>query len=273
MKIFLDGTSSAGKTSIASEIRDKAKFTVVSVDEATAEKWFPKKNEFSKGVSQVALQNQFMANMANNAKHVVIDDISMEILPLLKGIVYKVLVYTQPKDLVRNVKKRAKQDFRYIQVVMQQFSEKYMAGTSEYHVDWISGHDIRDALAERKSEFVNQTDMVNFARQVCDRMSIPYSNKKYYIRPVRNDYNIVINTRGMNPKKITDVIFQTILKTDGGGGRSTKSLAQPEKNTVRVLIMGRTPTDVNVSTKKSGHRISKASGRIKITLSKEDRGK
>lgn len=254
VKIFLDGTSSAGKSSTARELQARLGYKIVAVDDMTAEKWFPDVNKFSKSKTHVDHQNAYMAQMANKARNVIIDDITMEILPLLKNPVIKVLIYTNPMDLVRNVKRRAKKDFRYLQVVMQQFSEKYMAGSTTNHVDWISGHDIRKALEERKGEFVDQAQLNTYARQICDRLSIPYSEKKYYIRPVYCNYDIVINTKGLSTKVISSRIIQATAGIRGGG-RSSKAPISRSPSTI-IIIKDNPPKDVSVSNKKSGHRVS-----------------
>ncbi len=265
MKIFLDGTSSAGKSSVAEELHKTLKYKIVAVDDMTPERWFPEKNKFAKSMTHVDYQNDFMAGVANKAKNAIIDDITLEIIPLLKGPVIKILIYTNPMDLVRNVIHRQKKDFRYFQIVMQQYSEKYMAGTSTNYIDWISGRDIKNALEKRRSEFADQNQLNTYARQICDRLSIPYSAKRYYIRPVQCQYDIVINTRNMPPKKIADKIIQTISSIRGGAYVSSSKVGIPRVPTGPITIISCKPSaDIKSSAKKSGHRVSDKTDLVKI---------
>lgn len=212
-KIYLIGTSSAGKTSLTNEF--PADFERIRIDDYYDQYY----NECRKTVMK-RLKNAYLGPSAleqeiwkefdkiffkkiQSAKKAVIDDVSLNSLDAIhnrkKRRVY--LIYAPFKDMVRNIQSRKISDPRDLRA-FEHLTYFYRATCdSKKAIDVIRRPQILKEFETIRWLFDSESHMRNFVIDICQKMGI-VSDEPYMIKPIHNVYDKIINTKGKSPSAI-----------------------------------------------------------------------
>lgn len=224
MKVVLCGTSSAGKTSVMrsfSRSYKKVSFDDIIDDESTDAKINSKlENKFysakEKTKHREKMLNDILMKKTSGA-HFVIDIVGGMVATQMRSFLPKstkyVLVYTGIDQLARNLKTRKSKDPRFIKHVMQDYAKIYeRAIQGETGIDTISYAKVVRCLNEFKSEFTSKADLEAFAVSTLKKMNI-HDKKLHDIVPHnRNEYDLIMITKGMAIEKVRDSILKNFAK-------------------------------------------------------------
>ena len=229
LKIMLEGTSSSGKSSILKSFPKH--FKKYSVDELHCERECYGKDETYKGV-----ENKYYTDYEINKMHFnyiinkiikklkksnnwVYDYVSNGKKPLdhknLPDDRKNVLVYTNFKDLVSNMRKRLEYDPRE-RAVFLQFSNYYIKTNNKKEaIDQINLEKFILELKKIKFLFSNEKDIYTFSKNIFKKMGITYSffsnhSENYYIKPRYNNYDLIVKTKNKTPEQCKDYILKNI---------------------------------------------------------------
>jgi len=216
MLILITGTSSSGKTSIAKEFKRYKKIHVDDYwDKAYVKTYSKLRNDYynQELLDQVHYceVRKMMSIDAKKFKNIVIDDIDTIILDYLPKSTKKVLIYTNLKDLTRNLIKRRKNEPRKF-FIYEQFSENYVVSNDKNDsIDTVDYYSFVKLLKKVKWNFNSEKDLNIFAKEILENMGI-YDKKKHFIKVRDNFYDVIINTKQKTPNDIYFEILNKIRK-------------------------------------------------------------
>jgi hypothetical protein len=227
MNIVLSGTSSAGKTSIVKEFPQK--YNTISHDDLF------KKYDF-RICRNNQLKNKFYTNKEKNK---ILDDcIHKKLIENLKeeNIIdwidtydehnellidkylphkFHVLVYTNIYDLIDNLIKRMYDEPRGVWLFEKQFVKYYVkTNNKKESIDTINFNNFIKSLEKIKWEFESEKDLVDFAKNIFNKLGINkiIKNKDYYIKPRLNNYDLILITKNKSPKELKHIILKNLNK-------------------------------------------------------------
>ena len=217
MKIILDGTSSAGKSSIVKVFSNN--YTKIALDDLENNKeHFNKKIKNRYYTENEAdeiffdIMNKRLSERAKNKKNFIIDIVNPRGYPTIQKYLpkdtIKILIYTDLQDLVRNMNSRRFTEARG-KYVFRQFSSYYIKTTNKDNaIDQIKLSDFIKALKNIKYEFESEKDLKSFAKDIFKSMNIN-DNKVNYITSRYEGFDIIIKTKNKKPKDLKDMILDS----------------------------------------------------------------
>ncbi|VVU95662.1 hypothetical protein CPAV1605_1415 [seawater metagenome] len=212
MHILITGTSSSGKTSVAKEFNKRyKKIYVDDYGEKAYVKTFSKlKNDFYNPIEIDQLHylevRKMMGGDAKKYKNVIIDDIDPTVLRYLPKSTKKVLLYTNLKDLTRNLIRRRKTDPRK-NFIYEQFAENYVKTNDKAEcIDKINLNDFKKMLNKVKWNFSSEKELNLFAKNIFLSMGIKDS-KTHCITNRHKIYDLVVSTEHKKPNQVKDDII------------------------------------------------------------------
>jgi len=223
MKFILDGTSSAGKTTILNEFPD----TLIKVagDDILNEK--PKdfyktlENKYysDKQIDKIYF-NAYYSKIANRVLHK--KDFGIDIVHFMTGEpdIYKylpkdtkkILVYSNLEKLTDNINKRNNYSPREVNNVFRQFYIYYtITNDKSTAIDKIDRKSFIKILETYvKYKFTSKKHLIEFAHKIFKSMNITDDNT-YYIKPKYNHYDYILITKNKTPTMLKNEIL-TIFK-------------------------------------------------------------
>jgi hypothetical protein len=213
MYILITGTSTSGKTTIVNKFNRKYKKIHVDDywDKGYAKAYSKLRNDYYDQDSLERLYyletRKVMAKDIKKYKNVIIDDIDPLIINFLPDDTKRVLIYTNLKNLTRNLIRRRKTEPRK-KFVYQQFAENYIkTDNPEESIDQVNINDFIKQLNRVKWNFNSDEELNIFAKDIFKMMGIK-DKKTHHITVRENIYDIVINTN----KKTPDIIQKEIIQ-------------------------------------------------------------
>ena len=214
MKIVLEGTSSAGKSSIVKKFPNT--FTKIAMDdlENNREELFKKlKNRYYTTEESdnifVDIMDKRLSSKVKNKKKFIIDAVNMKgyptILKYLPKDTINILVYTNLDNLIRNIEARKTYDSRGL-YVFNQFTAYYEKSNDKKGVDIVNVNDFIKSLKKIKYFFENEKDLISFAKDTFKKLGIN-DNKNYYIVPKYKKFHVIINTKDKSPTELKNIIL------------------------------------------------------------------
>lgn len=214
--VILQGVSSSGKTSIGNLFRDIGYDYIDSdnyIDKAIFDIYKNIKNEYIND-NKIELQTkerlsyyimQAINNTLNN-KIIIVAGSTFKRNFNLPSI--KILLYTSPNDLIRNVYNRNtkspnKDDYRAIHGVFKNYTNKYISTEKEVALDVVNRQDFINKLKNTvKFLFRSEKDLIKFGYDVFKNLNI-YDNNNHYIK-LRNiyKYDYICKTQNKTLKEI-----------------------------------------------------------------------
>jgi len=218
--VLLDGTSSAGKTTV-SKVFENMGYHAISIDDFSFEhmkklvyKDLP--NEYlGQEKIQKLITNQARKLMVEESKKyskVVFDNINQHLLDIIdRDKIFIIIVYASPEDLVRNIVSRQTSEPRGI-FVFGQFAKKYIRTDSKNDaIDVVNRKDLIEALKNIKYEFSSETELVEFATNIFSAMDIN-DDADYFIK-LRDNlvYDYILNTKNKDIETISREIIDLTI--------------------------------------------------------------
>jgi len=222
MKIILDGTSSAGKSSIMKEFTNQYK--KIAMDDKLIEKQFMTlvKNKFYSEKQLFKIIDTYIYNSIKNKtlneKNFIIDIVHenqklsniINFLPNPNTIKH-ILIYTNLENLVNNINKRKNYNPRG-KFIFEQFASYYVKTNNEKKsIDTINLKSFINNLQNIKYEFKNNKDLIDFAKEIFKKLKILDYND-YFIKLQYNKYDLIINTLNKTPNDIHKYILNYYKK-------------------------------------------------------------
>ena len=227
LKIMLVGISSSGKSSIMNAFPKN--FKKYSADELECEYNCYGKNEMYKGIKNkyytekenIELEENYITkqimNKLKNSKNWIFDyagngkkPFEHKNLPIDRK---NVLVYTNFKDLVSNMKKRLPYDPRS-QMVFEQFANYYVKTTNKNEsIDNINLKNFIKELKKIKLLFSSEKNLITFAKKIFKKMGIKdntNSSITHYIKSRYKKYDLIVKTNGKTPDECRDYILKNL---------------------------------------------------------------
>tara|TARA_A100001015_G_C14695923_1_gene596319 strand:- start:18 stop:674 length:657 start_codon:yes stop_codon:yes gene_type:complete len=215
MKIILEGTSSSGKSSIVKLFPDN--YTKIAMDdlENNREEMFKKiKNRYYKTEETdkifVDIMDKRLSSKVKNKKKFIIDTVNMNGYPTIQKYLpkdtLKVLLYTNLKDLVRNIDKRKTYDSRGLYVFNQFTNYFEKTDKIEYAIDKIKLSDFIKYLKNIKYFFESEKDLKEYAKSIFEKMNIK-DNKVHYIKPRYDGFDIILRTADKTSKELKNLLI------------------------------------------------------------------
>lgn len=223
MKLILNGTSSSGKTSIMKLFPIKYKklsmdnfyndifcfHKIKPVQSLYKNKYYSKKEH--EKIHRIYLWDYFK-KQTRNVTNFIIDQVDTKNqLGLsnylkknnVKGII-NVLLYTNLYDLIRNIDKRRGFEPRSKWLFTRQFCKLYTyTKDKEEAIGTVCFNKFVKDLKKIKYEFVDEKELISFAKQVFNLLNIKriIKYKEYHIKPVCK-YDLVLNSSNKSSKQI-----------------------------------------------------------------------
>jgi hypothetical protein len=219
-KIFLIGTSSAGKTSLTNKFPKS--FTRIRIDDYYA-KYFEKcKNKVLKTIKNKFIDQRDIERLAwkefdkifikevKNAKLAVIDDVSITYIDSAsKSNKVIFLIYAPLTDMIRNIHSRRSTDTRDLRA-FNHFVSFYVATCDPSKaIDTISRPQFIKELQDLKWLFESQSHLEKFVIDLFQQMGI-VTDEPYMIKPRFTVFDYILNTKGKTIDYIYDEIRQII---------------------------------------------------------------
>lgn len=228
LKIMLVGISSSGKSSIMNAFPKN--FKKYSMDELMCDSNCYGKDEKYKGIKNKYYTDNKMNEIWNNY----ITQLIMKKFKNSNNWLYdyvwngkktfehknlpvdrkNVLVYTNFKDLVSNMKKRLPYDPRS-QMVFEQFANYYVKTTNKNEsIDNINLKDFIKELKKIKLLFSSEKDLITFAKKIFKKMKIKddaNSSTTHYIKSRYTKYDLIVKTNGKTPDECKDYILKNLI--------------------------------------------------------------
>jgi GTPase SAR1 family protein len=219
MKIVLEGTSSAGKTSILKEFPND--YEKISIDDIVLEK--PNtchqlfKNKYYNPYQKMIILTKCIYNKIKDKcklkKNFIVDIVhnfgTYNIYEYLDKKTKKILVYTNIDDLTRNILSRKDYDPRSI-IVFTQFAKYYVSTNKESDaIDQIDLKSLIKNLLKMKWDFTDKKSLEGFAKNILTIMGINDS-EKHFIKPRYNKYDYILHTKGKKASELKDMILKNV---------------------------------------------------------------
>ena len=211
----LGGTSSSGKTSIASKFPKKYK--IISGDDYLKQiiplvhKKIKNKYHTNEQWGNIAanVSGKYLADVASKHSNYVIDivdDCNPYIMKFLPPKCKLILVYTDLSDLVRNLKKRFVDDPRGM-FVFDQFVKCFVKTKNKKEaIDVVNVKFFIKDLNQMKYNFDNKKELESFAKRIFKKMDI-IDNKNNYIKVRNKVYKFIVKTKGKSPNELKNEIL------------------------------------------------------------------
>ena len=221
--ILLDGTSSSGKTSICNYFSAKGYKCLIGDDYFGGKHVKPIESEYENYIKD--LSNEYFGKKTDTFRKLVASTMIDKAIESGNGIIdavilepfidvinernlndsFKIiLLYTNLKDLVRNMESRRKQgDSRGI-FVFKQFVKRYEKSSSE-GIDTVNRSKFKKLLLDNlKYEFVGEEELIKFCNEIFEKLGITDDND-HYIK-VRDDYkyDFLLSTVGKSKADINE---------------------------------------------------------------------
>lgn len=235
--IVVDGTSSAGKTTIVNYVKpllgDACMYIAVDdfINEVFLEQYVApvSKEKFIKRIfHQYDKMYDYVRTIVSCGKSVVLDTVLVglegldsEIYSLnkLRGLpTLFVLVYCPLPVLVARIKKRnhdavsqkRPQDKRPLFLAVKQISEIFCASNIK-SIDTLSRHDVLEACNEARRELGNnEAEFVAFKKYVLSHLSLD-TKKSIFIAP-RLHYNYILNSEESSPTENAHKLYEIVKR-------------------------------------------------------------
>lgn len=190
--IITDGTSSSGKTTLCKYYQSH-RYTCLSFDDY----WEKSEKEMDEILKHIqndyinehnphrclltndCLTRKLMVDDAIKSNNVMFDDISQK--ELLKELskrkllnkTFVILLYTNLKNLVRNMETRRKDGNARGVFVFEQFADKYVNAHNDTPIDVVNRKDFKNLLKDNmKYAFTDEENLVRFADHIFKKMDI-----------------------------------------------------------------------------------------------------
>jgi hypothetical protein len=95
----------------------------------------------------------------------------------------------------------------------KQFVKYYMkTNNKKESIDIINFNQFIKSLEKIKWEFESEKDLVDFAKNIFNKLGINkiIKNKDYYIKPQLNNYDLILITKNKSPKELKDEILKNL---------------------------------------------------------------
>jgi shikimate kinase len=214
MIVFIEGTSSSGKTSIMKKF--SSKYAKVSADDfrkqghARMMKSLKNKYYSVDEIEQFLKTNRFalMAIAVKSKKYAVVEATGSGALKHLPKKTTTVLLYTPIEELAKHMNSRKSIGEYRGNMVFRQFSEKYIkTEDSSESIDEVSIVEFIKILKTIKWAFTSEKNLLEFAKKTFTSMGIN-NDKKHYITHRKKNYDIVLMSDG----KSTQVLYNKLIK-------------------------------------------------------------
>jgi shikimate kinase len=214
MIVFIEGTSSSGKTSIMKKFSPK--YAKVSADDFRKQghtrmmKSLKNKYYTPDEIEKFHKTNRFalMAISVKSKKYAVVEATGGGVLKHLPKKITTVLLYTPIEDLAKHMNARKLiGEFRG-NMVFRQFSEKYTKTENPSEsIDKVSIKEFIKILKTIKWAFTSEKTLLEFAKKTFNAMGID-DDKKHHITHRKKHYDIVLMSDG----KSTQVLYNELIK-------------------------------------------------------------
>lgn len=216
--IFLDGTSSSGKSTIA-KLFEKEGYKHINVDDFMDQgriimlKNLP--NEYTSNSQKISLHKyetgKLMLEESKKYDKVILDDVRQDILQFFnRKDIYIIIVYTSLDNLMRNFLKRRFYDPRGL-FVFEQYSKRYISIDSSIDsLDIISRPKFIELLKQIKYEFESETQLIEFANKIFATMNINDDLEHYIKLRDTYQYDYIVNTSNKSPSEIYQELIKNI---------------------------------------------------------------
>jgi len=220
--ILLDGTSSAGKSSICDDYNKKG-YVCLKGDNVYNNKefWKLKSNEYNKLPNEYMDEEQnkifylntdgnFMLKEAIKNEKAIIDWISCESIiesfNQNKIKLFTILVYTGIPFLARNMIARKKDDYRR-KFVFKQYANRYTkSNDASKTIDSVNREKFKEILlANFKMEFKDEKELIDFCNDIFQKMNITDDNDHGIMIKENIKYDYLLIT---NDKSKEDIIME-----------------------------------------------------------------
>jgi hypothetical protein len=216
-KILLDGTSSSGKSTI-SKFYEMNGYKHVNYDDYTNKAYTEtysslqneyikqdiKDNEIKKRVAELMIESGKDHNL------IIFDDSNRKVLEYYnRNDIFLIVVYTSFNDLVRNINSRRSTEPRGA-FIFKHYPRRYIkTNNKEKSLDTINRQKFIKLLKENmKYEFESEKDLINFAKNIFQKMGIDDDNDHYIKLRDELTYDFIMNTKN----KTKDDIFDELKK-------------------------------------------------------------
>ena len=221
--ILLDGTSTAGKSTISKYLVEKNGYVHICNDDYGPIAY----KKFISELSNEYISEEKMKKLVRDAiydymiseskKHdkVVFDDVAQDILDYIdRNKIYIVVVYTSIDNLVRNIANRNKkgESIRYKRH-LHQFTKRYIRSESEKgSIDKINRKSFIENLKKYlKYEFASENELIEFANNIFAEMNITDDNDHYIKLRNEYQYDYILKTSSKNPEELYNELKSIIL--------------------------------------------------------------
>lgn len=216
--IFLDGTSSSGKSTIA-KLFEKEGYKHINVDDFMDQgriimlKNLP--NEYTSNSQKISLHKyetgKLMLEESKKYDKVILDDVRQDILQFFnRKDIYIIIVYTSLDNLMRNFLKRRFYEPRGL-FVFEQYSKRYISINSSIDsLDIISRPKFIELLKQIKYEFESETQLIEFANKIFATMNINDDLEHYIKLRDTYQYDYIVNTSNKSPSEIYQELIKNI---------------------------------------------------------------
>jgi hypothetical protein len=204
MIILLDGCSTSGKTTYSVKLSKDLNYKYISYDDM----WIKMHKENPK------LSEEEITNLTGNkvikyiSKHdnVIVDNPVISPFDHPKN-VQKYLIYSSPKQLIKNFIKRSTYHPSSVKLVMNCFSNYYVeTDNPEDAIDKINVEDIFEFLKLNPDEFKEGENFQEFINRVCSKIGFRDDDRIIYIKPRYNyDKVIVMDKELISDEKLLDI--------------------------------------------------------------------
>uniref|UniRef100_A0A6C0C825 Cytidylate kinase n=1 Tax=viral metagenome TaxID=1070528 RepID=A0A6C0C825_9ZZZZ len=206
--ILLDGTSSAGKSSIG-KILATYGYVLSSADDLENKKvrlGVQKRMDLSRYYSEQEMKELYESVIAElmriKEKAVVYDDIVQTIATQYpEDKIFIIVVYTSLENLIRNIKARAEIEPRLSVGAFKQFSERYIVTNEIDGIDRVNRRVFGEKLEkEMKYLFESKERLTKFVEDVFGKMGI-YDDDYHFIKLRENyrcDYLLKVGVRSLD---------------------------------------------------------------------------
>ena len=223
--ILVDGTSSAGKTTIC-EYYSKKKFGCYQIDNywntVNYENEMKKiKNNYGALNMKKKVEKNMMDDIIASKKNALIDHVEQDgVKDYMKKIklfnkLFIIVVFTNLEGLARNIESRRKEGDPRGVFVFKQFSKRYIKTNDKdkERIETVNRADFKKLLQKYfKYAFENKDELLAFADNVFKNMNIN-DDKDHYVKLRDNfEYDYLLITTNKTKKEIFDELDEIVLK-------------------------------------------------------------
>lgn len=217
--ILLDGTSSAGKTTIG-KLYEKHGYKHITGDDYHLKSFIAVNeklpNEYISWEKRHELVKhelrRLMYDESKKYPKVILDDINQTILKFFnRKDIYVIVVYASLNDLINNIIRRKLDEPRGL-FVFTQYAKRYTVTDSKTDsLDMVNRQDFIDNLKKLKSEFESEAELIKFATKIFADMGISDDDDHYITLKPNYQFDYIVKIHG---KKPSDIYEELKEKTD-----------------------------------------------------------